>query len=267
MTFEDGPPMARFHDKVAIITGASTGLGPVMARMMAAEGANLVLAARRVELVDEVATDIGDAAVAVRADVTREEDVAAMVDHAMSRWGQVDILMNNAAAPGTDKFIWEQTLENWNATIAIDVTAAMLCSREVLRRSMMERRSGVILNFSSTAAWNGMVRKSHYSVAKSGLRVLTKVIAAETGPFGVRCNCVVPGSIDTDLYQNWVKRLADEEGIPVEEKRAKLVATVPLQTVSTTEDVARLALFLASDDARTITGQSINVDAGGVMIG
>jgi NADP-dependent 3-hydroxy acid dehydrogenase YdfG len=99
--------------KVAIVTGASTGLGPVMAAMLAAEGAKVVLAARRLELMEPVAAEIGDAAVAVRADVTREDDVAAMVDVAMSRWGKVDIMMNNAAAPGTDKFVWEQTLDNW----------------------------------------------------------------------------------------------------------------------------------------------------------
>src|SRR6201991_3603629 len=89
------------------------------------------------------------APVAARSDVTSEADVAAMVEVAMARWGQVDVMMNNAAVPGTDKFIWEQTLENWNSTIAIDVTAAMLCSREVLRRSMLERKTGVIINFSS----------------------------------------------------------------------------------------------------------------------
>jgi NAD(P)-dependent dehydrogenase (short-subunit alcohol dehydrogenase family) len=176
-------------------------------------------------------------------------------------------MMNNAAAPGTDKYNWEQTLENWNATIAIDVTAAMLCSREVLRRSMMDRRSGVILNFSSGAGWSGLVRKSHYSVAKAGLRVLTKVIAKEAGPYGVRCNCVVPGVIDTELYRNWVKRMAGEQGISYEEMRTKSMAHLPLQMPTTPEDVARFALFLASDDARTITGQSMNVDAGDVMVG
>jgi len=87
----------------------------------------------------QVAAEIGDAAVAVRADVTQEADVAAMVEAAMNRWGKIDILMNNAAIPGKDKNIWEQALENWNATIAVDLTAAMLCSREVLPRSMMKR--------------------------------------------------------------------------------------------------------------------------------
>ncbi len=227
----------------------------------------MVLAARRLELVQAVAGEIGEAAVAVQADVTQEADVAAMVDVAMNRWGQVDIMMNNAAAPGVDKYVWEQTLENWNATIAIDVTAAMLCSREVLRRSMLDRRTGVILNFSSGAGWKGMPRKSHYSVAKSGLRVLTKVIAMEAGAYGVRCNCVVPGVIDTALYRAWINRMAAEQGIGADEMHARNIAHLPLKMASTPEDVAKFALFLASDDARTITGQSLNVDAGDVMVG
>lgn len=258
----------RFEGRVAIVTGASTGLGPVMAKRLADEGAKVVMAARRVELVEAAAAEIGEAAIAIRADVTSEADVAAMVDAAMSRWGQVDIMMNNAAVPGTDKFIWEQTLENWNSTFAVDVTAAMLCSREVIRRSMMERKTGVILNFSSTAGWNGLPRKSHYSAAKAALRVLTKVIATEAGPYGIRCNCLVPGAIETQLMADWLARTAKEQGITLEERRESWFSNIPLAAkISTAEDVANMALFLASDEARTITGQSINVDAGGVMVG
>ena len=257
----------RLAGKVAIITGASTGTGPVMAKRFVEEGAKVLLSARREELVAAVARDLGESAVAVRADVTDEHDVKQMVARAMDAFGQVDILLNNAAAPGQDKYVWEQTLDNWNATIAIDLTAAMLCTREVLNASMLERKSGAIVNFSSTAGWTGMERKTHYTSAKAALRALTKTIALEVGPHGIRCNCLVPGGIETELLINYGKRIATEQGITYEQWRDNQTAKVALRTISQPIDIANLALFLASDESRTITGQSINCDAGEYMIG
>ncbi len=259
--------MGRLTGKVAIITGASTGCGPVMAKLFVEQGAKVLMSARRVEIVEEAARDIGPDAFAMRCDVTSEDDVKAMVSRAMDQFGQIDILLNNAAAPGTDKWVWEQTVENFNATLAIDLTAAMLCSREVLNASMLERGRGSIVNFSSTAGWTGMVRKTHYTSAKAALRALTKTIALEVGPHGIRCNCLVPGAIETDLWVNWGKRLAGEQGITYEQWREKALSGVPLRTISQPIDIANLALFLASDESRTITGQSINCDAGGYMVG
>jgi NAD(P)-dependent dehydrogenase (short-subunit alcohol dehydrogenase family) len=257
----------RLDGKVAIITGASTGLGPVMGSLFVAEGARVLLAARREELVRDAANAAGPGAIAMRADVTNENDVAAMVARTVDEFGHVDILCNNAAAPGQDRWIWEQTLDNWNATIAIDVTAAMLCTREVLNRSMLQRRRGVILNFSSTAGYSGIVRKTHYVTAKASLRAFTKAVALEVGPYGIRCNCIVPGAIDTELFRKWVQRTADEQGIDFDTQRAISLKGVALQDISSPKDVANLALFLASDESRTITGQSIPVDAGGYMQG
>lgn len=257
----------RLAGKVAIITGASTGTGPVMAKLFVEQGARVLMSARRDDLVLQHAKDIGEGAIGMRCDVTSEDDVRAMVDRAMEEFGQVDILLNNAAAPGQDLYVWEQTLDNFNATIAIDLTAAMLCSREVLNRSMLERKTGSIVNFSSTAGWTGMLRKTHYASAKAALRALTKTIALEVGPHNIRCNCLVPGGIETELLINYGKRIAAEQGITYEQWREKAVSGVALRTISQPIDIANLALFLASDESRTITGQSINCDAGEYMVG
>jgi 3-oxoacyl-[acyl-carrier protein] reductase len=259
--------MGRLEGKVAIITGASTGLGPVMAKLFVREGAKVLLAARKEDLVMKAAEEAGGGTIGMRADVTNEQEVAAMVDRAMTEFGQVDCMMNNAAQPGKDLWIWEQTVENWNNTFAIDMTALMLCTREVLNRSMLARKTGSIVNFSSTAGWVGIERKSHYSSAKAAQRTFTKSVAREVGPYGIRCNCLVPGGIDTELLQNYHRRIAGEKGWSYEEERAEAVKAVPLRTISTPEDVANLALFLASDESRTITGQSINCDAGAYMVG
>ena len=259
--------MGRLAGKTAVITGASTGLGPVMARLFVDEGARVLLAARREELVRQAATEAGEGAIAMRADVTDEADVAAMITRAVDAFGHVDVMVNNAAAPGTDTWVWEQTLENWNATIAIDVTAAMLCTREVLKQSMLERRSGSILNFSSTAGFTAMPRKTHYVTAKAALRAFTQAVANEVGPHGVRCNCIVPGGIETELWENWVRRTAAEQNAEYDAHRSRLLAGTALRDISKPEDVANLAVFLASDESRTITGQSIVCDAGGYMLG
>ncbi len=112
-----------------------------------------------------------------------------------------------------------------------------------------------------------MVRKTHYTAAKAALRAMTKTIALEVGQHGIRCNCLVPGSIETELWINWGKRMAAEQGLEYAVWKAKILESSPLRAISQPIDIAYLALFLASDESRTITGQSINCDAGGYMVG
>jgi 3-oxoacyl-[acyl-carrier protein] reductase len=256
---------ARFADKVVIITGAGEGLGRTMAEMIAAEGGRVVLAGRRRPLLEETATRVevaGGTALVQPTDVTDDAAVARLVAVTVERWGQVDVLLNNASQPGKDLHIWEQTLENWNATIAADLTGPMLLTREVARQSMMGRGRGAIVNFSSTASVDGMPRKSHYTVAKGGLRLLTKVTARELGPHGIRVNCVVPGGIATDLLQRYWERIAGERGTTADAIREKAERSTWLRKIAQPEETAAAALFLASDDASAITGQSLIVDAG-----
>ena len=260
----------RVQDKVVIITGAGEGLGRAMAQLFTAEGAQVVLAARRrdpLEATAALVAELGGRALVVPTDVTDEEQVTEMVAATVREFGRVDVMLNNASQPGKDLYIWEQTLENWNSCIATVVTGPMLCTREVLRQSMLEQRSGSIVNFSSTASITGIPRKSHYGVAKRGLWLLTKTAALEAGPYGIRVNCVVPGGIATDLLFNYWERIAGERGISAEEVAAESARGAALRKVARPEETAQAALFLASDESSAITGQSLVVDAGVNMFG
>ncbi len=260
----------RVQDKVVIITGAGEGLGRTMAQLFSREGATVALAARRPDPLAETARLVeteGGRALVVPTDVTDEAAVEHLVSITIEHFGCVDVLLNNASQPGRDLHVWEQTLENWNDTIAADVTGPMLCTREVLRQSMIERQRGSIVNFSSTASLDGIPRKSHYAVAKSGLRLLTKVTAREVGQYGIRVNCVVPGGIQTDLLFRYWERIAAERDTTVEAVREQSERGTALRKVALPEETAAAALFLASDDASAITGQSLIVDAGVHMYG
>jgi 3-oxoacyl-[acyl-carrier protein] reductase len=257
--------VGKMADKVALITGAGTGLGREMAKLFAAEGAMLVLAARRKDLLEETAAQLRAETLAVTVDVTDEDQVAEMVRRAVERFGRVDVLLNNAAKPSTDVNIWEQPLAVWNETLAVNLTGPMLCIREVTRQSMLERRRGAIVNFSSTAGIQGIPRKSQYCVSKSGLRMLTQVAAKELGPYNIRVNCLVPGFIQTDVLTRHFQKVADDRGVPFDQVRDESAKGLALRHVPLPEETARTALFLASDDAAIVTGQYLVADSGMVM--
>jgi 3-oxoacyl-[acyl-carrier protein] reductase len=260
--------MGRVQDKVTIITGAGENLGQVIAQTFSREGAPVVVAGRRPGPLEETVAAIeseGGTALAVPTDVTDESACERLVAATVERFGRVDVLVNNASHAGDHHHIWKQTLENWNGTLAVALTGPMLLSREVLRQSMLERKSGAIVNIGSTGGITGVPTASHYAVAKAGLRILTKVTALEAGPHGIRVNEVIPGAIQTGLFYPYAEQAGARRGLSAEAVIDELSAGAALRKIALPEEVAAAALFFASDEASAVTGQALVTDAGMVM--
>jgi len=258
----------RFAGRVVLLTGAGTGIGRVLALSYAREGAALALAGRRETLLEETATaarKLGASCLVCPADVSRESDCVALVERTVDHFGRLDVLLNNAGLPGTDQPVAEMTLDNWNHTIAVNVTGPMLLAREALRQAMLPARAGNIQFFSSAAAKRVRARKAHYAVAKMGLIPLAQTLALEVGPLGIRVNTLVIGLVAGDLVDAWIRRTAGEGTRTEEEIRAALVADIPLKRAIDPQEIADLSLYLASDAASAITGQNVNVTAGAEM--
>ena len=255
-----------FRDRVVLITGASGGIGRVMAQRYAEAGAALVLAARRRPELEETARLVGGAgaeALVHVTDIRVEEECRLLVRTALDRFGRLDVLVNNAAVPGRDEAIADATLENWNDTLATNLIGPMLLSREALRQAMVPAASGNIQFLSSAAAKSVHPRKAHYAVAKMGLLPLAQTLAIEVGGLGIRVNTLVVGGVAGELIDGYIARRAGEEGVSPDVVRTRIASGAALQRLVRPEEVADVSLWLASDATSAITGQNINVTAGG----
>ncbi|HEY9632169.1 MAG TPA: 3-oxoacyl-[acyl-carrier-protein] reductase [Coleofasciculaceae cyanobacterium] len=241
-------------DRVAIVTGASRGIGRSVALALAAEGAKIVVnyasSSGAAEAVVKAITDAGGNAIALQADVSKLEQVDALVNNTLEKFGRVDVLVNNAGIT-RDTLLLRMKPEDWQAVIDLNLTGVFLCTRAV-SKLMLKQRSGRIINIASVAGQMGNPGQANYSAAKAGVIGFTKTVAKELASRGITVNAVAPGFIVTDMTSD----LKSEE----------ILKYIPLGRYGEPEEVAGMVRFLAADPAAAyITGQVFNVDGGMVM--
>ena len=246
-----------FTGKVALVTGSGRGIGKAIAMKLAENGATLVIndvgdSAPAEQTVAEIKA-INRQATAIMADVSSSADVTRMVDAAIATYGKIDILVNNAGIT-RDQLTMKMSDEEWDKVLAIDLKSVFLCTRAVLR-PMLKQRSGRIVSMSSVVGIIGNAGQANYAAAKAGIIGFTKTIAKEVASRGITVNAVAPGFIDTPMTQ-----------VLSEERKQALLANIPLGSLGTPRDIAETLAFLASEEARYITGQVITVD-GGISLG
>jgi len=246
-------------DKVALITGASSGIGHATALMMADCGAAVAINFHRnetgAELLRKEIVAKGCKAITVHADVTLRTDVETLVSKTMEELGAIDILVNNAGSLIERLRIRDMSEERWDQVVDLNLKSAFLCSKAVIP-SMIERKEGAIINLSSIAGRTGGALGSiHYASAKGGLISFTKGLAKELAPFGIRVNAVAPGVIDTPYHEQFSSA----------EMMKGYLNAIPLGRVGTSEDVAKVIVFLASDAAGYLVGETIEVNGGMYM--
>lgn len=243
------------NGKAAIVTGASRGIGAAIAHRLCEVGANVVICSRSIESVSQTAEALkgkGYTPHAMAADISKKEDVEALIEETITQFSQIDILVNNAGIT-RDMLLMRLKDEDWDAVLQTNLTGTMYCTRAVLR-PMVRQKSGRIINISSVIGLMGNAGQASYAAAKAGIIGLTKTTAKEVGTRGITVNAIAPGFITTDMTAQ----------IP-EEFQKKLLELIPLQNFGAPEDVADAVCFLASDAARYITGQTLQVDGGMVM--
>jgi NAD(P)-dependent dehydrogenase (short-subunit alcohol dehydrogenase family) len=256
--------MALLGGRVAVITGASKGIGRALAVRFAREGAAVVCAARSSTQVKETAalvTDAGGKAIAVVCDATLEDEARALVAVGAKEFGKIDTLVNNAGDSGPTKPVQDYLMEDWRYTIDSCLTSSYLCTRFVVPE-MLKVGGGAIVNISSRAGRRGAPYRIGYCSAKAGQVGMTYGMALELAPHNIRVNCVAPGAVEGDRVDRVLAGQARVRGISIEQMRKVMIERSPLKRMVTADDIVDATVFLCSDMARNISGQVLAVNAG-----
>jgi len=247
----------RLQGKVAIVTGARKGIGEAVAVALAREGADLVLVSRSINSDNEVVREIekmGRRVLVKQVDVGNQAQVEEMVEDTLRNFGHVDVLFNNAGIY-KPAMLWKMTAEQWEEVIRINLTGTFFCLQAVAR-PMMEQRSGSIINVTSSAGLLGTIGQINYTAAKGGVHALTKSAAKELAKYGVRVNTIAPMA-DTDM----TAKIAHDPKF-----KEKYLERIPMGRFGQPEEIGPAVVFLASDESSYITGQTLCVDGGMVML-
>jgi NAD(P)-dependent dehydrogenase (short-subunit alcohol dehydrogenase family) len=247
----------RLQGRAAVITGAASGIGAETARVFVANGARVVVADLQEEAGRKVAAQLGEAARFIRCDVTQEANVAAAVDLAVSAFGQLDVMVNNAGIVGAVGPIAQTRVEAWDATLSVLLRGVFLGMKHAAR-VMSPRKSGVILSIASTAGVVGGLGPHAYTAAKHGVVGLTRSVASELAPLGIRVNAVAPGNTVTAMTSAVIAGDPDD----AKTAEAQIAKGAALGIAGMPADIASALLYLASDDARYVTAHTLVVDAG-----
>ncbi|AMW98391.1 3-oxoacyl-[acyl-carrier-protein] reductase [Rummeliibacillus stabekisii] len=248
--------MANLTDQVAIVTGASRGIGRSIALYLAKLGAKVVVnysgSKEKAEAVANEIQENGGTAIAVQANVANSEDVSVLMKETIDTFGRIDILVNNAGIT-RDNLLMRMKEDDWDAVMNTNLKGVFLCTKAVSRQ-MMKQRAGRIVNIASIVGVSGNAGQANYVAAKAGVIGLTKTSAKELAARNIYVNAVAPGFIDTEMT----------EELP-EDIKEQMLGQIPLAKLGNPEDVAKVVAFLASDDASYMTGQTLHVDGGMVM--
>jgi NAD(P)-dependent dehydrogenase (short-subunit alcohol dehydrogenase family) len=256
--------MSLLAGRVAVVTGASKGVGREISEQFAQQGAWVVCVARSADLVKETAGRIqaaGGKAIAIACDAAREDEVRAMMAAAVQAFGKVDVLINNAGDGGPTKPVQEYTTEDWFYTINSCLTSSYMCIRFAVPE-MIKAGRGAIVNVSSMAGRRGLAYRIGYCSAKAGQVGMAYGLALELGPRNIRINVIAPGAVEGDRIDSVIAGQAKVRGLSEADVRRAMTERSPLKRFVRADDIAALAVFLCSDLAKNISGQLVAVNAG-----